>query len=171
MYNEAKMTEAIRWILNLYEPDDYEAYDEDEISEDGGLCLHEVVMALRDKAQTVYHYQIDSDFDTSFKYRSAELFDQRAIRIFEENESTTFDNETTASYNTELWLLEDMSFVIVRCVSLRHDDGVIYESEYRTVLKQLKKREDLFFTPEDFIGVLEEACIPIWESEATIYEL
>ena len=39
MYRENKMIEAIRWIINLYEPDDYEAFDEDEFEEDGGLCL------------------------------------------------------------------------------------------------------------------------------------
>ena len=84
MYRENKMIEAIRWILSLYEPDDYDVFDEDEIGEDGGLCLHEVVMALRDRAQNVYQYRIDTDFEMGFQYRSAELFNQRAILIYDE---------------------------------------------------------------------------------------
>jgi hypothetical protein len=106
-----------------------------------------------------------------FKYRSPELFNQRAIRIYKEIESSTLDNETIANYSTELWFLEDMSFAVVRCVSVSHDDGVTYDSEYRTIVKKLEKREDLFFPPEDLVEELEEACIPIWESEAIIYEL
>lgn len=171
MYRENKMIEAIRWILNLYEPDDYDVFDEDEIGEDGGLCLHEVVMALRDRAQNVYQYRIDTDFEMGFQYRSAELFNQRAILIYDEYEISTFSNATTTNYNTELWLLEDMRFMIVHLVRMVHNDGVVYESEYRTVVKQLNTREDLFFKPEDLIEALEEMCIPIWEMEAIIYEL
>ena len=132
---------------------------------------HEVVMALRDKTQIVYQYKVDTDFEMGFKYRSAELFDQRAILVYEENETSTFSNATTTSYNTELWLLEDMSFMIAHLVRMAHNDGVAYESEYRTVVKQLETREDLFFSPENLIETLEEMCIPIWESEAIIYEL
>lgn len=171
MYREKKMIEAIRWILNLYESDDYDAFDKDEIGEDGGLCLHEVVMALRDKAQSVYQYKVDTDTEKGFKYRSAELFNQRAILIYDEDEISTFSNATTTSYKTELWILEDMSFMIVHLVRMVHNDGVAYESEYRTVVKQLETKDDLFFSPENLIEALEEICIPIWEMEAIIYEL
>ena len=64
-----------------------------------------------------------------------------------------------------------MRFMIVHLVRMVHNDGVVYESEYRTVVKQLNTREDLFFKPEDLIEALEEMCIPIWEMEAIIYEL
>lgn len=171
MFKENKMIEAIRWILNLYEPSDYDAFDEEELGSDYGLCLHDIVMALRDKAETVYQFKVDSSFEMGFKYRSPELFNQRAICIYKEIESSTLDNETIANYSTELWLLEDMSFDVVRCVFVSHDDGVTYDSEYRTIVKKLEKREDLFFPPEDLVEELEEACIPIWESEAIIYEL
>lgn len=141
MFKKDKMIEAIRWILNLYEPSDFEAFDEDELGGDYGLCMPEVVMALRNEAETVYQFKVDSSFEMGFKYRSPELFNQRAIRIYAEIESSTFDNETIATYGTELWLLEDMSFAVVRCVSVSHDDGVTYDSEYRTVLKKLEQRD------------------------------
>lgn len=171
MYRENKMIEAIRWILSLYEPKDYEAFDKDEIGEDGGLYLPDVVMVLRDRAERVYQFKLDTDIEKGFKYRSAELFNQRAILIYEENEIITCTNETTTTYNTELWLLEDMRFMIVHLVRMTHNDGVAYESEYRTVVKQLETKDDLFFSPENLIEALEEMCIPIWEMEAIIYEL
>ena len=104
MYRENKMIEEIRWILSLYEPKDYEAFDEDEIGEDGGLYLPDVVMVLRNRAESVYQFKLDTDTEKGFKYRSAELFDQRAILIYEENEIITCTNETTTTYNKELWL-------------------------------------------------------------------
>lgn len=95
MFKEDKMVEAIRWILNLYEPSGYDAFDEEELGGDYGLSMSEVVMALRDKAETVYQYRIDSNYEKGLSYRRAELFDQRAILIHLENESVTFTNETT----------------------------------------------------------------------------
>ena len=81
MFKEDKMIEAIRWILNLYEPSDYDAFDEKELGSDYGLCMSEVVMALRNKAQTVYQYRIDTNYEKGLSYRGAELFNQRAILI------------------------------------------------------------------------------------------
>ncbi len=46
-------------------------------------------------------------------------------------------------------------------------DGVAH----RSIVKLLKERDDLFFTPESLTEELEEMCIPQWENEATIYEL
>lgn len=78
-------------------------------------------------------------------------------------------NQTDVSYHTELWMLEDMSFAVTHCIEISHDDGIIYESRYRTFVQKVKGREDLFFAPEKLIDTLEELCVLIWESEATIY--
>lgn len=45
------------------------------------------------------------------------------------------------------------------------------DTEYRSIVKLLKERDDLFFTPESLTEELEEMCVPQWENEATIYEL
>ena len=66
LFTEEGMKKALRWLIGLYEPDDYEAYDEDEIGEDGGLCLTEVCQALRDKFQTVYQYTISATAAESY---------------------------------------------------------------------------------------------------------
>ena len=41
------MSKAIDWLFELFEPDDYEGYDEEEIGYAGGLCMPEVCIALR----------------------------------------------------------------------------------------------------------------------------
>ena len=50
MFTERKMEEAIEWLFDLFEPEDYEAYDEEEMGRTGGLYLPEVCIALRDRA-------------------------------------------------------------------------------------------------------------------------
>ena len=75
-------------------------------------------------------------------------------------------------YNTELWLMEDMNFVVVRCVSiLTSSDFTGVATEYRSFKKNVEDQGDLFFTPDELIVELEAMCVPQWEHEATIYEL
>ena len=100
-----------------------------------------------------------------------ELFDQRACLIISDVEQAVLD-EIQTTYETELWLMEDMNFAIVRCVSmLIGSDDTGYVTEYRAFKKILKNAEDLFFSPEELIEELESMCVPQWEHEATIYEL
>lgn len=53
MFNEREMSKAIDWLFELFSPEDYEGYDEDEIGYAGGLCLPEVCTALRGAAQVM----------------------------------------------------------------------------------------------------------------------
>ena len=137
----------------------------------GGLCLPEVCTALRGAAQTVYQYSVAGGYEKCFNYRGMELFDQRACLIISDVEQAVLD-EIKTTYETELWLMEDMNFAIVRCVSmLIGSDDTGYVTEYRAFKKILKSAEDLFFSPEELIEELESMCVPQWEHEATIYEL
>lgn len=171
MFTEKEMDKAINWLFGLFVVEDYEAYDDEEIGNAGGLCLPEVCNALREKAQTVYQYQIESPFEKGFRYRGKELFGQRACMMYSDVEIAAFDMVAT-TYETELWLLEDMSFAVVHCVVVKvESDEMSHTTEYRAVVKKVESRNDLFFTPESLIEVLEEICVPQWESEATIYEL
>ena len=142
MFTEKEMSDALKWLFDLYQPEDYEAYDEEEVGS-VALCLPEICMALRDKVETLY-----TDMEIS-----------------------VFDMVDT-SYNRELWLLEDMSFAVVHNVSMVvKSEDYYYTTEYRSIVKLLKERDDLFFTPESLMEELDNICIPQWESEATIYEL
>jgi len=53
MFTEKEMSDALKWLFDLFQPEDYEAYDEEEVG-CAALCLPEVCMALRDKAETPY---------------------------------------------------------------------------------------------------------------------
>ena len=134
-------------------------------------AMPEVCPALRGAAQTVYQYSVAGGYEKCFNYRGMELFDQRACLIISDVEQAVLD-EIKTTYETELWLMEDMNFAIVRCVSmLIGSDDTGYVTEYRAFKKILKSAEDLFFSPEELIEELESMCVPQWEHEATIYEL
>lgn len=111
MFNEREMSKAIDWLFELFSPEDYEGYDEDEIGYAGGLCLPEVCTALRGAAQTVYQYSVAGGYEKCFNYRGMELFDQRACLIISDVEQAVLD-EIKTTYETELWLI--FLFVIKR---------------------------------------------------------
>ena len=171
MINEREMSKAIDWLFELFDPTDYEGYDEGEIGYAGGLCMPEVCIALRGAMQTVYQYSVDGGYEKSFDYRGLELFDQRACLIISDVEQAVLDS-IKIMYETELWLMEDMSFSIVRCVTMFiGSDDTGCTSDYRVFKKKVESRDDLFFTPEELIEELESICVPQWEHEAAIYEL
>lgn len=171
MFTEKEMAKALTWLFDLYQPQDYEIFDEEALGKYCGLCINEVCMALRSNAQTVYQYTVQGNHEHSFNYRGKELFGQRGCKLYSDVELGVSDNFIT-TYNKELWLLEDSSFVIVRCVSMKMESGsCAYETEYRSIVKQVEGNEDLFSMPEELFSVLEEMCTPQWEQRATIYEL
>lgn len=171
MFNEKEMSQAIDWLFGLFEPTDYEGYDEEEIGYAGGLCMSEVCIALRGAMQNVYQYSVTGGYEKSFDYRGLELFDQRASLIISNVEQAVFDCSKIV-YETELWLMEDMSFSIVRCVTMFvGSDDTGYRTDYRVFKQKLVSRDDLFFTPEELLEELESMCVDQWEHEATIYEL
>ena len=53
MFTEKEMSDALKWLFDLYQPEDYEAYDEEEVGS-VALCLPEICMALRDKSAAIY---------------------------------------------------------------------------------------------------------------------
>lgn len=172
MFAEREMVKALRWLISLYIPEDYDSgYDEEEYGEDGGLCLSEVCMGIRDKAEMIYQYEVRGNHELCFDYRGKELFEMRGCNLYCKNDSAVADGILSA-YNTELWLLEDMTFAIVRCVHMTIEVGeVAYETEYRAIVKRVSDRDDLCFTPEELLSELEEMCVPQWECTATIYEI
>ena len=41
MFTEKEMSDALKWLFDLFQPEDYEAYDEEEVG-CAALCLPEV---------------------------------------------------------------------------------------------------------------------------------
>lgn len=65
MFTEKEMSDALKWLFDLFQPEDYEAYDEEEVG-CAALCLPEVCMALRDKAETAYEYSHERLWQINF---------------------------------------------------------------------------------------------------------
>ena len=102
MFNEREMSKAIDWLFELFSPEDYEGYDEDEIGYAGGLCLPEVCTALRGAAQA------QSQLKAIYKDNSDTIIGNMDSRIFlGGSEPTTLKElnqalgkETIDTYNT-----------------------------------------------------------------------
>ena len=137
----------------------------------GGLYLPEVCIALKDRAEIIYEYTVYSLREQGFDYRGKELFDKRGCMIMSHVDQAAIGEEEIF-YNTELWLMEDMTFVIVRCVSmLTRSDFTGYTTEYRSFRKMWRNWLICSSTLRSLIDELEAMCAPQWEHEATIYEL
>lgn len=169
MFKEKEITAAFEKLFGLFDKE--ELCSEDDVPFYKRV-LPEVCMVLRDRVTTPYQYTVDTNMERGFRYCGAELFGQRACKIYSDM-TVGVSDIIDSFYTTELWLLEDMTFVIVRCVTLFTEDssGRFYESEYRTVVKAVTERDDLFFSPEDLEEDFDELCEDIWEHKATIYEM
>ena len=94
-----------------------------------GIDFIALTHAIRNKAGTVYAYTAQSERPKSLNYRGAELFDQRATRLYNDFDQCVSE-AVTASRTVELWLLEDMTFSAVARVSVECGGGA-YCTEYR----------------------------------------
>ena len=172
MFKKDEMCAAFDKLFNLLDEDGQSMCDEDGMPYYKRICLSDVCMMLRNRVTVPYEYTVDTTMERGFKYCGTPLFNQQACKVYSDMEVQVSDM-VDSIYGTELWLLEDMTFVITHCVTLfvEGDTGEFYETEYRTVVKEVKERDDLFFTPEELEDEFEELCEDIWESEATIYEM
>lgn len=173
MFTKKEMTQALRWLIGLFEPEDYEAYDEEELGIDGGLDLACVCLALRNKVETAYEFSMDVSRDEDIHYRGRDLFDQRAVKVYSDWIFAT-NYPYCISYEQELWLLEDMTFAVVNRISMDDTNrGKVpqFQTGFRCLSHKVESADDLFFSPEELLEELESSCVPVWEGQATIYEL
>ena len=130
------------------------------------LDLEAVLQTVRHHAQTPFAYACYSKKARIYEYRGAELFDQRATRLYRAVTEVS-EGVVSIARSLELWLLEDMTLQTVACVSLVCGNGA-YASEYR----EIKDHEScLWLNLEDLTAKLEEMCGPYFEGELPAYEL
>lgn len=170
MFRKNEMVIALEWLLDLFDLDEYKN-EEGESVDVNDYYLPDIAMVLRDKAETVYQYRMDTDYPKGVNYRGKELFREAAILMCSENESTTFHDNIRICYDNELWMLEDGTFAVVHCLNTQHDDDVVYNTAYRSLVGIIETEEDLFCGIEDILKVFDQAQEKIWECEAAIYEL
>lgn len=116
--------------------------------------------ALKDRMEDVFAYKALSDSEIYLDYRGAYLFDQQAVRILRYENYSVADDHYGMEYDAELWLLEDMSFVIVNCfrTMIENQENLGALTEYRIVKKEIESCEDLFFPIEDLLEELDCIC-------------
>ena len=120
-----------RLICKLYRQDEPEDYT-DECMEDmlDNIDFEVLLQAVAHSAKTVYAYEACGVQDCSFNYRSAPLFPQKAVRLYED--IVKFVTEAVICARTmEVWLLEDLTLAIVSNYSVL--SGGEFTTEYRTV--------------------------------------
>lgn len=126
-----------------------------------------LLQTVRHNAQMPFVYTISGKAAKSYKYRSAELFDQRATRLFR-SVTEVSEGAVSAARSLELWLLEDMTLTTVACVSVVYENGVY--SEYREVKGGMWECS-LWMDLDDLTAKLDEMCDPYFDGAVPTYEL
>lgn len=144
-------------------------YQEQEVEELlEGMDYYSLLQAVRHEAKTVYAYTTQGKRPQTFDYRGADLFGQRATLLYDDFDQSDAA-QVLAERRYELWLLEDMSLVVVSCVSVDFGDGE-FVTEYREIkqgdpwntpmcLNLEELAEDLF----EMFGQCYEHTLPIYE--------
>lgn len=112
MFRKNEMVTALEWLLDLFDLDEYENEDGESVDVND-YYFPDIAMVLRDKAETVYQYRMDTDYPKGVNYRGKELFREKAILMCSENESTTFHDNIRICYDNELWRMEPLQSFIV----------------------------------------------------------
>ena len=128
-----------------------------------------LLQALCHRMQTVYAYTTQGKLPKSYNYRGPDLFEQDAVRLYE-NLDQCRTEIATVCHKLELWLLEDMSFEAVACVTLALGDDE-YLTEYRTVKGDDPWACGMDLDLNELTDILIEMCGPCFKDEQPIYEL
>ena len=84
MFRKNEMVTALEWLLDLFDLDEYENEDGESVDVND-YYFPDIAMVLRDKAETVYQYRMDTDYPKGVNYRGKELFREKAILMCSEN--------------------------------------------------------------------------------------
>ena len=145
-------------------------YKEQEVEELlAGMDYNSLLQAVRHEAKTVYAYATYGKPPQTFNYRGRDLFGQRATLLYDDFDQSDAA-QVLAERRYELWLLEDMSLVVVSCVSVDFAGGE-FVTEYREI-----KQGDPWNTPmcldlEELRNRLVEMFCQCYEHELPLYEL
>lgn len=94
MFTEKEMSDALKWLFDLFQPEDYEAYDEEEVG-CAALCLPEVCMALRDKAETAYEYNAllkQEEKEAHHVATALEIYVKGSLKVFNHRTNVDIQN-------------------------------------------------------------------------------
>ena len=170
MYSVESLEYAIRDLYHFGTGEDgcmpEAAAEVKEMLED--LDFEALLQTVRHKAQHLFVYTLFGKSAQSYGYRSAELFDQRATRLFRSVMEVS-EGAVSVARSLELWVLEDMTLKSVACVSTVYGKGT-YASEYREVKGEAWDC-GLWIDLDDLTAKLYEMCDPYFDGKIPTYEL
>lgn len=144
-------------------------YSEAEVEELlEGLDFHCLVQVVRHHMASPYAFATQGRLPKSFNYRSRELFGQKAALLYDDLDQCSAD-VVLAARTMELWLLEDMTFVAVACVTVDHTEGE-YTCEYREA-KGDPWECGMCLDLEELTACLDRMSWAAYENETPVYEL
>ena len=168
MNREHNFKHAFLELFSHFDKDYNQEEYEDILTE---ICYESLAQAVMNNMETVYSFISDSDFELALQYRSNRLLDQRACFLSIETEwsvSSTVDQ----TYNTELWITEQLGFVLIRSFTSQYTaEGSEYSTSYRTILNSDPMYEDFPFSLEDLVTDLNRLSGAIFNGNVPIYEV
>ena len=173
MFTPTKIQIALEGLFDLCDPEKMEAMLENYGEEFDDICPATLCQSFLKNADMVYAYRALCAAGDGMDYHGKALFDQRAVRLLAYVEDSAEDEQMRMLYSKELWLLEDMTFVVLHNLALMVLDGENASciTEYRTFHKCVEHEMDIFFDPGDLVCELDDICLfEQLSEEATIYE-
>lgn len=175
MFQEKEMSRALTWLVELCAQEDPDLLEPK--GEKGGVSLDQlplpqVCLALRNRVQWVYDFALDSDRWPCFRYRGRDLFGQRGCKVYEELLTST-STQSAVNHFWELWLLEDMTFVVVENVNFHcpNQGKAHYTGDYRTIKNRVEKLEHLPFEGVEILQELVDMSQDLWQERTVLYAM
>lgn len=148
---------------------DYDTEDFEDILD--GVDFNSLAQAITHKMQNVYSYTAKSNQRFMLEYQSKPLIKGNACMLFSVNESASI-SETLQEYSNELWITEDLEFVLINSFEVNYPPREIeYTTVYRTVTKFSPKGYDLPFSLDDLADELARLCEDVYEHKTPICEV
>lgn len=112
-------------------------------------------------ADVIYGYRVMGDIGGEIDYYGRSLFNQRAVNLMVYGEDMMESAECRTLRSSELWLLEDMTFVKVNYFGMIVFKGnePACATEYRYFDKKIETSDDIFFEPCDLVCSLDDICM------------
>lgn len=161
MFNQNNIRAAIERFWSYCSEEEKKAvmdfYDENL----GDMSLDLLTELMVKKAKTIPLYAVFASVESDGCPKGDPLLTQKAYRIMNCNELGTLEPTLHIRPTSELWLTEDMQYVIVYCVSAVSVDSLGFKRmiEHRIIVKTIESEDDMYFEPVQVLQRLNDACM------------
>ena len=161
MFTKKQIEDALRWLFSLMDPSQLNELHMLYADEIRRMSLDDLVLAFNKHALMMYEFTLPSKNQIHNCQHGEEIFPVKAVNLVVEYDAFFITNMLNITHHNELWLTEDMKFMIVRStgVMVTKCNTVRFVIEQRTVLKEVQDRGDMFcFDIKTLFGYLYSLC-------------